>query len=317
MKVIFVCSGNSKNFSLNPFIKAQADSLVATGNDIEFSPVLGKGLWSYLKHVFVLHKLLKHAGWDIVHAHYSLCGIVASFASLGVLGRNGKKVPVVVSLMGSDVKGVKWVLNVIRLFARKYWNVTIVKSKDMKDKLGLEAPLIIPNGVNIGVFDHLPQAVCRQRLGWNLTGKIILFGADPSRIVKNYALAEAACSMLKAGNCMLKTLGRIPHDQVPLYLNACDVLLLTSKWEGSPNIVKEAMACGIPIVTTQVGDVAWLLEGVSGCFITRTDPQDISVNLDNALQFNAKTNGRERLVKLGLDARDVAKQMIDVYTSVL
>ena len=317
MKVLFVCSGNSKNFSLNPFIKAQADSLVALGDDIEFSQVLGKGLWGYLKHIFVLRKLLKHANCDIVHAHYSLCGIVASLASLRVIGHKGRKVPVVVSLMGSDVKNAGWWLRVIRFFARRVWEATIVKSQDMKQSLGLETPIIIPNGVDLGIFQHLPKNECRQKLGWDFVGSMILFGADPSRNVKNYPLAEVACSQLKTDNCQLMTLGRIPHDKVPWYLNACDVLLLTSQWEGSPNIVKEAMACGTPVVATDVGDVRWLLEGLEGCYVSSHDPTDVSTQLHNALQFKRKTRGRERLIKLGLDSETVAKRIIEVYERVI
>lgn len=316
MKVLFVCSGNSKNFTLSPFIEAQADALIAANIAIDYSLVIGKGIWGYLKHFVALRKLLRHNEYDVVHAHYSLCGMVASLASCKVMGLKRNEVPVVVSLMGSDVKNSGWWLRVIRFFARRVWEATIVKSQDMKQSLGLETPIIIPNGVDLGIFQHLPKNECRQKLGWDFVGSMILFGADPSRNVKNYPLAEVACSQLKTDNCQLMTLGRISHNNVPLYLNACDVLLLTSKWEGSPNIVKEAMACGTPVVATDVGDVRWLLEGLEGCYVSSHDPTDVSTQLQNALHHQKKTRGRERLIKLGLDSETVAKRIIAVYERV-
>lgn len=318
MKVLFVCSGNSKNFEVVPFIKAQADSLKFKGVDIEISSIKGKGALSYLLHAFILRDLLRDSHYDLIHAHYSLCGFVASIATFG------KKIPVIVSLMGSDVKDSGIWFRLIRLFARVVWHATIVKSDDMHESLGLYGPETIPNGVNLKLFSHAQRAECRILVNWEEKKRVILFGADPARVVKNYPLAQQAYEILIANNsklttenCQLVALGSIPHEQIPTYLNACNILLLTSKWEGSPNIIKEAMACGTPIVCTDVGDVRWLLDGVDGCFVTNHDPGDIARRLDIALRFEGITNGRERLIKLGLDSESIAKRILDLYELVL
>jgi len=100
-------------------------------------------------------------------------------------------------------------------------------------------------------------------------------------------------------------------------LNAADLLLSTSLWEGSPNIIKEAMACNCPIVSTDVGDVKWLLDGVEGCFITTNDPNDIANKIRKALDIKGKTKGREKLISLGLDSKNIAKKIVSVYEEVM
>ncbi len=102
-----------------------------------------------------------------------------------------------------------------------------------------------------------------------------------------------------------------------IYLNATDVLLLTSKWEGSPNVIKEAMACNCPIVSTNVGDVKWLLDGVEGCFITTNDPRDVADKINKALNFKSKTKGRDKLFRLGFDSEHIAKKIIKVYEELI
>lgn len=318
MKILFICSGNSKNFDVVPFIQAQADSLIELGHEVEFSTVKGRGALAYLSHVLILRRALNTSSYDVIHAHYSLCGFVAYLAGIC------SKTPVIVSLMGSDVKGAGLLLGIIRCFTRYLWDATIVKSDDMHRNLRVDSANIIPNGINLGVFKHLQQDDCRAKLGWDKGRHYILFGADPNRDVKNYALARQAYELLIArssslttDNCKLVTLGSVPHPHIPLYLNSCDTLLLTSKWEGSPNIIKEAMACGTPIVCTDVGDVRWLLDGLEGCYVASQDSADIADKLEKSLFFEGKTAGRERLIELNLDSESVAKRIVKVYERVL
>ena len=318
MKVLFVCSGNSKTFDVVPFIKTQAESLQREGVSIVFFTIKGKGFRGYYQSVKQLRDHLKSNSYDIVHAHYSLCGFVAFLATLGY------KTPVATSLMGSDVKGAGLCLSLIRFFAGHLWDATIVKSQDMYQNLGIQKTKIIPNGVNLDIFKHLSQNECRAQL--DLVGNIpvILFGADPNREVKNYPLAQQAYKCLLAriptlttDNCRLITLGSVSHHQIPIYLNACNTLILTSKWEGSPNIIKEAMACGTPVVCTDVGDVRWLLDGLEGCYVASQDSADIADKLEKSLFFKGRTAGRERLAKLELDSESVANRIVKVYERVL
>ncbi len=315
MRVLFVSSGNR---SISPIVLAQGKSLIEEGMDVVFFGVRGKGIMGYLRNAPILRREISLMSPNVIHAHYSLCGFVTVLAAIG------KKIPIVESLMGSDVKGARLWLSIVRYFTKYLWDATIVKSDDMHRSLRVDSAEIIPNGINLGVFKYLPRDDCRTKLGWDMSKLYILFGADPDRDVKNYTLARQTYelllsenSQLTTENCHLITLGSVPHEHIPIYLNASDTLLLTSKWEGSPNIVKEAMACGTPIVCTDVGDVRWLLEEVDGCYVTSQEPANIANKLEKSLFFKGETDGRERLIELELDSESVANRIVKVYERVM
>ena len=100
-----------------------------------------------------------------------------------------------------------------------------------------------------------------------------------------------------------------------MYLNAADALVLTSLWEGSPNVIKEAMACNLPIVSTDVGDVKEVIGDTEGCYITSYEPSDVAGKIKLALDFGKRTNGREKIKHLEINT--IAKRIIDVYNEVL
>jgi len=187
----------------------------------------------------------------------------------------------------------------------------------MKLALGIDKVEVIPNGVDLDIFRPMNKNDCRKELGWDIGNKIILFAADPKRPEKNFSLAKKATETLNIQDVELKVVYPVPHKDIPIYLNAADLLLSTSLWEGSPNIIKEAMACNCPIVSTNVGDVKWLLDGVEGCFITTKDPKDVADKIEKALNFRGKTMGREKLISLGLDSEHIAKKIIQVYEEVI
>ena len=104
---------------------------------------------------------------------------------------------------------------------------------------------------------------------------------------------------------------------MPLYLNAASLLLLTSKWEGSPNIVKEAMACNIPVVSTKVGDIEYLFENTQGYYYTDSDADKLAEKINYVLNNDIKPNGRQRIIDLKLDSESVANKLIQLYQEVL
>lgn len=300
MKVLFFCSGNN---GVSPIIKAQADSLIQNGVDVEIFPLIGKGFWGYLKFIRKLKRQIASSKFDTIHAHYSFCGIVASLSTIK---------PVICSLMGSDIIAAKSFQFVIKLFSHIFWKATIVKSVDMKSRIGVRKCLVIPNGVDIITFKPLNKLQCRAELGWNSEVKIALFVGDPDRFEKNCQLAENAIKLLGSDTIELKVANAIPHKDIAIYINASDVLLLPSLWEGSPNIVKEAMACNIPVVSTDVGDVKWLFGDVQGYFMAQSKPYAFAEAIKNALSFR-ETNGRDRILVLGLDSISVAEKLKSVY----
>ncbi len=310
MKVLFVSSGNSK-WGITPIVKAQGESLKKQGIELEFFPIQGKGMWGYLQNLPLLNRRLDEFRPDLVHAHYSVSAIAASLVC---------RAPMVVSLMGSDTVVSPINRMFIRFFDAIKWQESIVKSESMKHNIKLSNASIIPNGVDIDHFRPLVQSDCKHQVGFAINKRQVIWLANPERYSKNIELANMAFKMLSDNEAELKIIHDISHDQVPLYLNAADVLLLTSRWEGSPNIIKEAMACNCPIVATGVGDVSQVLGDTEGCFVTSSDPEDVAVKIESALKFvklKVRTNGRLRIIELGLDADSVAEKLIALYENVL
>ncbi len=264
-----------------------------------------KGLSGYIKHIFLLKNYLKNNYFDIVHAHYSFSGIVGSFS---------RAKPLIVSLMGSDIYEKRYYKFLLHFFCRFIWKVTIVKSLKIKDFLGFSNVCIIPNGVNMELFRPGDKNKAVKTLGWDTNGKHILFGSDPSRQEKNFPFLNESLDHLKnVYNISVHTLVGIPHKMVPVYMNASDVLVVVSQWEGSPNVVKEAMACNCPIISTDVGDVKWILGNTKGCYITSYNPKELAEKVKMTIESESRTRGRERLLALGLDSDSIAKKLIKIY----
>ncbi len=303
MKVLFVSSANRG--SISPIVKAQGESLRRLGITVDYYGVRGKGAWGYLLNILPLRAHIRKTSPDMVHAHYSLCGIVAAMT----FAAN----PLVVSLMGSDTKTGRVFRIGIRLFTGIFWHRVIIKSPFMQMKHCKEKCIIIPNGVDFDTFRPMQSHPLKNK-------KNILFLADPSRESKNINLARDAFNLLDTDKVELKVHYGVPQQDVPQILNEVNVVLLTSKWEGSPNVVKEAMACNCPVVATDVGDVAWLYGDEPGYFLTGFDPRDVAEKIKLALAFSeekGKTRGRERIKTLGLDSETVARRIVSVYEGLL
>jgi teichuronic acid biosynthesis glycosyltransferase TuaC len=321
VKVLFVTSGNSADFSIAPFIKAQGESLKKASVEVEYFPVSGKGAKGYIQAGLKLRKFLIGKKFDIIHAHYVLSGWSA------VIGSG--KIPVVISLMGSDAYGeymgeqkVKFAsrINTVLTYLIQPYVKGIVCKSIFIEKYVYRKKIshVIPNGVNITHFnpDH---KVSRESLGLSNEKKYILFLGDKRDIRKNFQLAVNAVKKLNNRAVELLNPYPIDHDVLPHYFNASDILILTSFMEGSPNVIKEAMACNCPIVSTNVGDVAWVTENVNGCYLTNFTSEDVAAKINIALSFSdtkIKTEGRKRIMELGLDSDTVAKKLINVYEKV-
>ena len=290
-------------------MKSQADSLNNKRIELKIVSIIGKGVWGYLKNIPQLRKQIMAFNPDIIHSHYSFCGIIAALAS--------RKIPIVVSLMGSDTHQSKIMKLIIKLFSDYKWTKTIVKSEDMKIRLGLKNAVVLSNGVDLNLFHPLDKKECRQKLGWDLDKKYVLFASNPDRKEKNFALAQATMDRIKINSAELKIIYNIDHSQMPVYLNAADVLLLTSKWEGSPNIVKEAMACNIPVVATKVGDIEYLFGNTEGYYYTDPDPDKLAEKINYVLNNDIKPNGRQRIIDLKLDSESIADKLIQLYQEVI
>lgn len=322
MKVLFISSGNSKHHVVSPFIKSQGDSLQKKNVEVTYFTVDGKGAKNYLKSVGKLKRLLKEQSFDLIHAHYSLCGWVA------VLGAG--KTPVVLSLMGDDAQGTftgkgkiefksripilltKMIQPFVHAIISKSWNLE-------KAVYRKKISHLVPNGVRLEQF-KIYENGCREELDLDPNKKYVLFLANPKDPNKNIALVRAAVEQLNRKDVELLNIYGVPHNIVVKYLNSVDVFTLCSFGEGSPNVVKEAMACNCPLVVTNVGDTVEVIGKMPGGFIGGFEPADFAEKLSHALAFAARykrTKGRVRLLELGLDADSIADRLIKIYQKVL
>lgn len=242
--------------------------------------------------------------YDLVHANYGLTAPPAVVQPC---------CPVVLSLWGSDVMGTY--SRVSKLCAR-FADAVIVMSEEMSDELGRPCH-VIPHGIDLDRFSPQPQAEARTELGWDHDSYHVLFPYGPSRAVKNFPRAKRIVAAASEGldrPVELQTMSGEPHERVPTYMNAADVLVLTSHSEGSPNTVKEALACNLPVVSVAVGDVRTQLAGVSHSTVS-SDDDELTAALRAVLQAGDRSNGRETVEHLRVDRQ--LDRVEAVYRSVL
>ena len=197
-------------------------------------------------------------------------------------------------------------------------DAVIVVSDHMRAFLDPAVPTYtIPSGLDLDLFRVIPRHEARRHLGLAPDARLVLFAGNPATGRKRYALAKQAVALLdQALPADLIVAWGVPHPDVPYYMNACDALVFTSMQEGSPNVVKEALACNLPVVSVPVGDVSERLRGVRGCELCVDDrPETIAAALERVLRTPQRSNGRESVQDLD-EAAQTAK-VIRVYESVL
>jgi glycosyltransferase involved in cell wall biosynthesis len=303
-----------------PFVTEQGESLRKAGGEVDFFLVRG----NYVKAVGALKAKIHEFKPDIVHAHYGLSAITAELQGLVPVVttfHNGETLSPVVnfvsSLMSLRAKHVIYVAQHIR-------DLSYFKARNYS---------IIPCGVNMDECMVMDKAEARKQLGWSNDKKYILFGGAFDNLRKNYKLLAEAVECLKNEGmndieCIeMKGLSR--KDCV-LRMNACDLFALPSHSEGSPQALKEAMACNCPCIATDIADVKYLFGDEPGHWILRNprkmherwDGDENSLRemvqlLNDALKFEGRTNGRQRILDLELSNEQVAKRIINIYKEIL
>lgn len=304
------------------FVKSLVDSLTAVGVEVEVihpKPSLPTLLRYAIAAIQVFCKTLtKH--FDVVNGHYGLWCVTA---------RLQWTTPVVATYLGDDVLGTvvargeysskgNFVVSISHKLCY-FVDAVTVKSEQMKQRLGgpQEKIFVLPDGVNFSQFFPIPRSEARVTLGWDPHRYYILFANNPEIPVKNFAMAQAAVDILRAKgiNVELVVATGLSHDTVMQYTNASNALILPSWAEGSPNVVREAMACNVPIAATNVGDVAAVINHTEGCSICAHDPKELAVGLQRALEHTEPTTGRQDTQHLASTA--IAQQVIELYQQIL
>ena len=303
MKILVVASYNKNRFA--PFIVEQAETLKQFDCEVDYFGIVGKGIKGYLSAFSSLRMKIKSFKPDVIHAHYGLSGLLANLQ---------RSIPVVTTYHGSDINLPK-VLRLSKLAMKlSAWNI-FVSQRNVDIAQPKKNYLLLPCGVNLPNYNESEISAVKEKLNWNPYKKYILFAGAFDNRVKNAKLAQDSISLVE--NAELIELKGYTREQVTALFYAVDSFLMTSFTEGSPQVVKEAMACGCPIVSVDVGDVAERIEGLDGCYIAERNPQDIANKLNKVLSLNSRTKGRERIIELGLTNDLVAKKLVEIYTQIL
>ena len=300
MKVLIVASFNKKRFA--PFILEQVDSLKSEGIECEYFGIQGIGVMGYLKSFLKLKKMIKAFNPNVIHAHYGLSGLLANMQ---------RSIPVITTYHGSDINNKK-VLPFSKLaIVLSAYNI-FVSQKTIDIAKPKKSFILLPCGVDLDTFYHIEKEEARRILQIESNAHVVLFAGAFENAVKNPDLAKAAIQLLT--DVDLKELKGYTRKEVNLLMNAVDLALMTSFTEGSPQFVKEALACGCPVVSVEVGDVKDLIGDVEGCYMAERNPQDIANKIELVLQQNQRINGKEIVEKF--DINEIAKQLSQLYQQI-
>lgn len=302
------------------FIKRQAEFLRAHGVDVEvFYFRAFRRPTAYLRAWIEVQQRLRRRRYDLVHAQWGQSALPAM----------PKRLPLVVTFRGGDVHGIpdgkggqRLAGHLLQAFCRyvaRRADAIIIVSDHMRSLLGRHAtPVhVFPSGIDFSLFRVIPRDEARRHLGLPADKRLILFAGNPASTRKRHGLAQAAVDVLsRTLPAELVVTWGVSHDDMPYYMNACDAMVFTSNQEGSPNVVKEALACDLPVVSVRVGDVAARLAGVANCEVVADDaPETIAAALERVLRNGERSTGRHAVREL--DENVIARGVIGVYRKVL
>ena len=304
------------------FIVQQVEYLRRAGVEVDVFQFRGSGKpWNYASAWMKAQPKIRSGRYDLVHAQFGQSGLLAL----------PKRLPLVVTFHGADIQGtvddrlgrVAFPGRVLRTLSRmvaRRADAVVVVSAHMNAFFRTTAPVtIIPCGLNLDLFRIVPRDEARRQLGWPLDKRLVLFAANPATYRKRHFLAKAAVDILnRTVPAELVVAWGVPHDDIPLYMNACDAMVFTSMQggEGSPCVVKEALACNMPIVSVAVADVPERLQGVEGCELCPDErPETIAAALGRVLMRGQRSTGRAAVQSLSEDV--LMAQLIEVYRTVL
>jgi glycosyltransferase involved in cell wall biosynthesis len=302
------------------FVRTQVESLRGIGVYVEPFVLDGRNRkLMYLRGIPQIRRRLACGDVDVVHAHYGYMGAVAGAQ---------RAVPVVLTFHGSDLlggvtgNGRPTLLSRGEVAASKFiarWIDTIIVQNQAMARLLRWHPHVhvIPHEVDLELFRPTDREEARRRLGLDPGRAYMLFAANPDKTVKRFPLAKSAVEILRNRDPSVELIVVFEEtqDRLAMYMSACDALVFPSYQEGSPNIVKQAMACNLPIVATDVGDVAQVVEGTEDCFVVEPDAHSFADRLWTILKTRRRTSGRDRVSQF--EGALVAARVRDVYSEVL
>ena len=303
MKILIVCRWHGDHAAA--FIMEQVDALRSLGHEVQYVTAKKGGISGYVELYRNLKNAIREMQPDIVHAHYGICGLIANLQ---------RRVPVVTTYPGSDINDMR--IRPISVIAMRLSKYNLFMSRRQIAKVQRyakpEKTEIVRYGILSDLFVEQDKAKARKMMGLDADKKYVLFSSKFTRLGKDPELAKAAVALVDNAELLPLTGGYTKEEMVSL-MNAVDAAIVTSKTEGSPQFTKEVMACGCPIVSVDVGDVAEQVEGLEGCYIAKTrEPEELAGLLKKAIAFG-KTNGHQHIKDMRLDNVQVAERLTTIY----
>jgi glycosyltransferase involved in cell wall biosynthesis len=302
------------NPSLVPFIVRQVEFLRKANVSVDVFSFRGaKNPVNYARAWYRVHRMLRQGSYDLVHAQWGQSALPAIPTRIplvvtfrggegdGIVGDNGEY-----TLTGHALRAVGW-------FVSRRADQLVLVSSHMRRFVPDRPVHVIPSGLDFSKLTLIPKAEARRQLKLPQSRRLVLFAGNPAEARKRYPLASEVVSRLDpALGAQLVLAWNVAYEQIPLYMNACDALLFVSMWEGSPNVVKEALACNLPVVSIDVGDVAERLAGVEGSVLCPdADPDRLAAALDGVLRANRRVDSRSSVMEL--DENRLVERMIRIY----
>jgi glycosyltransferase involved in cell wall biosynthesis len=312
------------NPSFGTFVKRQVEALSRAGCQQDVIIIESRcSRIEYLTAIYHLRRLVRSGRYDLVHAYYGLCGFVAACQS---------SLPIVVTYCGSDLnpgfagreKALirSWIINALSQLAALRATTCIVQSAEMLSRLfsrrTKKKTRILTCGVDRDLFQPGDRGLARHRLGWDQEQPVVLFVCSEPVLpaVKRPELARASMDIVskRLPETRLEIVAGKAQELLPDYYRAADVLLLTSASEGSPNVVKEALSCNLPVVSTPVGDVPQLLAGLKNCYICEDRPGELAARVMDVLKDGGRTSSQDRMD--GFSMRGISAAIMDIYAGI-
>jgi glycosyltransferase involved in cell wall biosynthesis len=281
----------------------------------------GKGRLDYLTANSRIKRRWGTERHDLAHVHYGLTGLASLLLP--------KSAPVVATFYGSDINSTlqRWVSKASLGRASR----RIYVSKSLANRWPSLRNEVIPNGVDFDVVAPLDRELACNELGLDPSREWILFGGSPANPVKDYGLFREVLALVQAKNPRVQELilsekGQA-YERVVLKLNAASCLLFTSRRgsEGSPTVVKEALAVGLPVVSVEVGDAREMLEGIhpgavvswpssNGASLRAELAKELAAHLLRVLENRGRSNGREKRQSLRQEL--IVQRIVEIYREV-
>ena len=302
------------------FVKDEVEALRRAGVELDVYFVNGRAnKLAYATMPLGFFTRIRRKRYDVVHVHHSFCGLIATLQH---------EIPVVWTFHEGEITGdttdalreqpIKHVAYSKRMkqYVARRVDALVVVAEHLRAPLGRPDAVWLPAGIDVDLFAPLDTTEAKRRLRLSEEKRYVLFPSVPSRVEKRYELARRAVETLReraadAADVELIALNNVPHEDVPVYMNASELVLLTSAFEASPVVIREALACNVPVLSTDVGDARVMLEGIAGCAVVEADPSRIAEALRTALASPRRVAGRDRMQRYSL--QNTAQSLVSLY----